>query len=226
MKKTIQKLLLIGDSSLLPREELTYIKTYPYILKRLLLDSAIETVGITNNTSKKIALGIEPYTLYGFNPDIVILNYGIADVYPRPYPNWINRLLTCSGLHKYVDIFLKKTRLYYHLGDWFGYCAISYHDFQYYSEKIVSKLLKKGVQKIVFIGIIRPSKILLHSKTVDQKIQHYNGVFQSLSKQHENIIYIDMYNDTDDTFTIWDGYHYNEKASEYLVEKIVASLHG
>ena len=224
MKTKSQKLLFIGDSSLLPREELPYSKTYPYLLRSLLSASEIETVGITNNTSKRIALGIEPYTLYGFNPDTVILNYGIADVYPRPYPNGVNRLLSCLGLQKYVDSFFKKTKLYYFLGDWLGYCAVSYDCFQRYSEEIIDQLFQKEVQQILFIGIVRPSKVLLRSKTVNQKIQQYNTVFQSLAQQNDKIIYIDMYTDADDSFTIWDGYHYSEKGSAYLVEKISASL--
>lgn len=226
MNTTSQKLLLIGDSSLLPREELSYAKTYPYLLKTLFSALQIETVGISNSTSKHIALGIEPYTLYGFNPHTVVLNYGIVDVYPRPYPNWMNRLLACSGLQAYIDAFLKKTKLYYLLGDWFGYCAVPYNHFQRYSEEIVDKLLQKGVQKILFIGIIRPSKVLLRSKTVNEKVHRYNGVFQSLAQQHATIEYIDMYTEADESFTIWDGYHYSEKGSLYLVETIAANLNG
>lgn len=220
------RVIIIGDSSIPPRVELPYSKTYTTLLKNRHINMNMEIVAITGNTSKKIALGIEPYTLYGFNPHTVILNYGIADVYPRPYPNWMNRLLACSGLQAYMDAFLKKTKLYYLLGDWFGYCAVPYNHFQRYSEEIVDQLLQKGVQKIVFIGIIRPSKILLHSKTVDEKIQHYNGVFQSLAQQYATIDYIDIYTEADESFTIWDGYQYSEKGSLYLVEKIAASLNG
>ncbi len=220
MKTSSQKILLIGDSSLLPREELPYTKTYPYLLKALLSTSKIEMVGVSNNTSKKIALGIEPYTLYGFNPDTVILNYGIADVYPRPYPNWMDRLLACSGLQKYCDRFLKKTKLYYLLGDWFGYSSVPLDQFHTYSHDIVTQLFQQGVKKIIFVGIIRPSKILLYSKTVNQKIKLYNQIFQSLADSNKSIFYIDIYHDADETFSIWDGYHYSEIASDYLLQKI------
>jgi len=224
MKNPSQKIVFIGDSSLLPREELSYAKTYTSLFKSARPELSTEVVAVTSNTSYKILTNLEAYTLYGFNPDIVIFNYGIADVYPRPYPNWIERLLSCSGLQKYFDSFLKKTKLYYKLGDFFGYSSVTTDNFTRYTHKIVERLFDQGVKKIIFIGIIRPSKILLRSKTVDQKIKRYNQVFESLAHSNINIDYIDIYNDSDESFTIWDGYHYSETASTYLLEKISLAI--
>ena len=82
-----QKILFIGDSSSLPRKEVPYESIYPSLLKRRLNKKyMIETYGKPRNTSKEIYTNLDAFMLHGYNPDIVILNYGIVDAYPRPYP--------------------------------------------------------------------------------------------------------------------------------------------
>jgi len=210
-------ILIVGDSSVPPREELSYSQTYTYLLKKQFNERSIEVSAVTGNNSRKIYLNLEPFMLYGCKPNIVILNYGIVDVYPRPYPNMIYRLLLCTGLLTRVDNFLKKTKLYYTLGDFFKFKEVKLDSFEKYSEGIVSKLLEKDVDKVIIIGIIKPYKILLKSK---DEIVLYNKIFKKLSTRYSEVTYIDIYNDSDEDFTIWDGYHYSQKASNYLVDKI------
>ena len=215
----MKKVLIIGDSSVPPREELSYENTYTAQLRKL--DNCIVEVSAkTGNNSRNIYIDIEPFTLYGFNPDVVILNYGIVDVFPRPYPNMIYRLLSCSGLLPYVDQFFKKTKLYYRLGNLFNFKEVCYEDFAKYSEGILQKLLEKNVGQIIIVGIIRPYKVLLNSKRVDRDIQRYNDVLETLSFKYKEIDYIDIYSDATEDFTIWDGYHYSKKASDYLANKL------
>jgi len=215
------KMLIIGDSSSLPRIELEYYSTFYAKLKSMY---EVETTAKTNNNSYKIYTDIESLTLYGFNPIVVILNYGIVDVFPRPYPNVIYRFLSCSGLLPYIDKFLKKTKLYYRLGDFFNFKEVPLDKFEFYSHGIIKKLLDKKVEKIIVIGIIRPYKVLLNSKKVDREIQKYNEVFKNLSHNFKEVEYIDIYSASDEDFTIWDGYHYSEKASKYIAEEIAKLL--
>lgn len=216
----MKKVLIIGDSSVPPREEVTYESIYATKIKKKLKENIVEVVAKTGNNSRNIFIDIKPFTLYGFNPDIVILNYGIVDVFPRPYPNKIYRLLSCIGVLPYIDRFLKKTKLYYRLGDLFNFKEVDYDDFKKYSEGIIQKLLEKNVKKIIIISIIKPFKVLLNSKRVDSDIQRYNDVFKSLSVKYKEVCYIDIYNDATEDFTIWDGYHYSEEASDYLANKL------
>lgn len=215
----MKKIIIIGDSCALPREEILYHKIYSQKL-RLLEDVSIENTSIANNNSYFIQTNIESFMLYGYNPDIVILNYGIVDVFPRPYPNKVYRLLTCTGLLSYVDKALKITKLYYKLGDYFKFKEVPIEKFKIYSENIVKKLLEKNVKKIVIIGIIKPYKILLKSKIVEKEIVLYNEVYRQLSKKYNEVKYIDIYNDSNEEFTIWDGYHYSEVASKYIANEI------
>ena len=216
----MHKVLIIGDSSTLPREEVIFSKTYYYELKKRNPSFTIENEGITNNTSYKIDTDLESFMLHGYNPDIVILNYGIVDVYPRPYPNSLYRLLVCTGLLPYVDKVLKSTNFYYRLGDLLGFKEVKLKNFEKYSNNIIKKLLERNVKKIIIISIIQPSKILLKSRSIKREVPLYNNIFTLLSDKYKEVNYIDIYNDMDEDFTTWDGYHYTEKASHYLTEKI------
>ncbi|PTB85844.1 hypothetical protein C9925_02485, partial [cyanobacterium G8-9] len=81
-------------------------------------------------------------------------------------------------------------------------------------------LLEKGVTKIIIIGIMKPYKILLKSKKVNDEIKRYNEGYKELSSKYKEVSYIDIYKESDEDFTIWDGYHYSKKASKYLSETI------
>lgn len=217
----MKRILFIGDSSIPPRIETKYDKTYMSLLKdKMDKDYKIEVYAKTGNNSKQISTKLEAFMLYDYNPNIVVLNYGIVDVFPRPYPMFVYRFLSCSGLVTYVNKFLKKTKLYYKFGNIFNFKETDIDNFKIYSENIVKKLLDKKVEKIIIIGIIKPYKILLNSKNIDREILLYNEVYENISEKYEEVKYIDIYNHSSEDFTVWDGYHYSEKGSAYLAEEI------
>jgi lysophospholipase L1-like esterase len=224
LKNKNAKVLLIGDSSLLPRTELPYHQTYPVLLKRKVPSCDLEVTAVTSNTSYMILKNIEAYMLYGFDPKAVVLHYGIADVYPRPYPDKVGKLLECLGLQYHIEKWLKWTKLYYRFGDWFGFSAVSLDIFKKNTHDIVKELRQRNVGKIVFVGIIKPDKVLLKSRTVDAKIQEYNKIFRECSRQYDDIHYVDLYAVSNTSFTIWDGYHFTEKASQYLSDTLAEIL--
>jgi len=216
----MKKILIIGDSSVPPREETDYSASYSTLLKNALPNYRVEAFAMTGNNSRRIYYALDASMLYGYNPNMVILNYGIVDVFPRPYPNTMYRFLTCSGLLKYVDKFLKKTKLYYKLGDYFNFKEVPLKEFEQNSENIIKKLLDKNVQRIIIIGIIKPYRILLNSKNVNKEVILYNSVYIKLSQKYPEVKYVDIYSDASEDFTIWDGYHYSDLASNYLANKI------
>lgn len=216
----MKKILIIGDSSIPAREELSYDLTYSSLLKKKLTECVTEVSAKTGNFSRQIDINLEAFMLYGYNPNVVILNYGIVDVYPRPYPNKVYKLLACLGLLNYIDRILKKTKFYYKFGDFFKFQEVNIGNFEINTESIIKKLLAQNVKQIIIIGIIKPYKILLKSKIADDEIVKYNNIYKKLAKKYSEVEYIDIYNDSTDDFTIWDGYHYSDKASQYLADKI------
>ena len=215
----MKNILIIGDSSALSREDVYFTQTYYFSIKSI-ENINIENAAVSNNNSYKIHVNLEAFMLYGYKPDIVILNYGIVDVYPRPYPNKMYRLFSCTGVLPYVDKFLKKTKLYYKLGDLFKFQEVNIEKFESNTQSIIEKLLKKNVKKVIIIGIIKPYKVLLNSKIANDEIVNYNKVYKKLSKKYSEVEYIDIYNDSTADFTIWDGYHYSIEASQYLADRI------
>ena len=215
----MKKVLFIGDSSILARKETRYSKIYTSLLK-MKNKYEIEISGKTKNTSKEICVNLETFMLHGYQPNVVVLHYGIVDVFPRPYPLALYKVLQGLGLLTKVDIILKKLKMYYTLGDIFNFKEITVSNFKKYSEDIVKKLLNKNVEKIIIIGIIKPSKVLLNSKNIDREILLYNNIYKDLSEKYSRIEYIDMYGVLSEKFTIWDGYHYSEEGSLYLAEEI------
>jgi hypothetical protein len=97
---------------------------------------------------------------------------------------------------------------------------VNVNDFKENSEKIIQTLLEKGVKKILVCGIIKPDKVLLKSKNIEREVMQYNEVLQVLSTVFKEMFYIDMFDVSDEEFTIWDGYHYSEKASIYIANRI------
>jgi len=220
-----QKILFIGDSSSLSRKEVPYESIYPTLLKRKLSKKyMIETYGKPRNTSKEIYTNLDAFMLYGYNPDIVVLNYGIVDSYPRPYPYKIYKLLLCLGFLSYLDKILKRWGLYYKISDKVNFKEVNKDKFQFYTEGIIQKLLDEKVKKVIIIGIIKPYRNLLKSRKADIEIRCYNDVFSNCMKKYKEVRYIDIYADSKEDFTIWDGYHYSEKASMYLANKIEKAL--
>lgn len=217
----MKKILFIGDSSLLARKEVHYDDIYSTLIKKRFNNNyEVEISGKTQNTSKEIFINLDAFMLYGYKPNIVILNYGIVDVFPRPYPNKLSKLLGCLGLLVKIDKTLKKTGAYYKLGDLFKFKTTSIEKFKFYTEGIIDKLLDNGVDKIIIIGIIKPYKVLKKSKIVDTEVCKYNDVYKNMAKNYNQVKYIDVYGDSDEQFTIWDGYHYSSKASQYLSKEI------
>jgi lysophospholipase L1-like esterase len=106
----MKKVLIIGDSSAMPRTELPFDKTY-YARLKCMKGLDIENSAVSNNTSYKILSKLDAFMLYGFNPEVVILNYGIVDVFPRPYSNTVYKVLNNLRLISLVDKVLKKNRL-------------------------------------------------------------------------------------------------------------------
>ena len=94
---SMKKLLLITDSLGLPRlfpEKTEYEDTYPNLLKKHF---------IIMQYSKGGGTIIELYEQTGyfkaFEPDVIILQSGIVDCAPRPYPYWLQQMSKYSYLY-------------------------------------------------------------------------------------------------------------------------------
>ena len=156
-------------------------------------------------TTKQVFQNLDYYLLYGLQPDMVVLNIGIVDSYPRPLPVNLNKLLNCLQIGGGIEYMLKKTKLYYKLADVFNFREVDEKKFEYYLENIIKKINTK----ILLLGIVKPSKILLRSKLAKTNIIKYNNTMHKMALKNKNVCFIDTYSLIGEEDTIYDGYHLN-----------------
>jgi hypothetical protein len=215
-----RKLLIIGDSSALPREGVPYEDTYFYMLKKA-LDMKYDILNLSSggNNSRRVARDIDSF-VSEYSPEIVILNYGIVDAYPRPFPYWLSQVFRLVNLSP--DGLLKTTGLYYTLGELFNFKIVTLRNFRRYTERVMGTIKKSGAGKIVIVGIIRAHGKILRSRIAEREFTAYNQCLAGWA-DGSSAHFIDMSLLSEDA-VIWDGYHYNQVASKHLAEKVLAVI--
>ena len=224
-QKFLPIILIIGDSSATTRMETHYESTYFYKLKKeLYLKYDIINNSEHGNDIRRILFRAGHFYKQGYNPDIVILNHGIVEAYPRPYPQhkyilkFILPLLRKFEIKFGIDKLLQKTKFYYTLADIFKFKLVPINEFSDKVSILIKDLMEMDT-KIIIIGIVRPQKVLLKSKIVKKEFDKYNNVFKRYV-DNDKIFFIDMDNIGED-FVIWDGYHYTDKGSEYVAKEVL-----
>ena len=209
-----KRVLIVGDSCTLPRKEVYFDNLYPSLLKNELIDFDFVVSAKYKATVKDIKELTIPYIEYGYKPNIVILQYGIVDAFPRPYPRYIEK-------YDIVRRLLKKLNLFYKFSDLFDIHYTSLFEFSFISESIIKLILDNegGNTLIIFVNIPLPKRILLKSKKALENICAYNKVFKTLKENYDNISIIDIFQWTDEYF-IYDGYHLNKDGHKKLADEI------
>ena len=100
----MKKILIIGDSTVLPRKEVSFWNTYIGLLNKNCKKYNFFMNAKEGLTTKQVFQNLDYYLLYGLQPDMVILNIGIVDSYPRPLPIKLNKLLNCLQIGGELNI--------------------------------------------------------------------------------------------------------------------------
>jgi len=222
-----KRIVILSDSCSLPREEITFKETYHYILANLLSDYLIINTSIPANTIKKVALNKE-YHYSFYQPKILVIHLGIVDLFPRPYPqnsifSFLKIFLAKFGCN--LDNLLKKTHLFYPLSDLFNFKFVPLKEFKQNYQNIIDELISnKEIEKIIILGIVKPSKVLLKSKIILSEFQKYNDFLNNTLKDIK-IFFIDL-SSVDDSFTIWDGSHFSANGNIALAKAIKDIIDG
>lgn len=214
------RLVIVGDSTALPRDELSYEDTYEFLLKLSMDDWDIFNYSVRGNTLGKI-LELKQYYFKYINPNIVILHVGIVDAYPRPYPQNAVFSFLKNQFSKFlfdIDKFLIRTELYYKMSDFFNFKKTEVNNFSQSIEYLLSYI---NAEKVIIVGIIKAHHQLRKCKIVDSQFDLYNAILKS--KISNNIAYIDLSEISED-FVLSDGYHLNEKGHKYLFNVIKTLL--
>jgi len=211
------RIVVTGDSTVLPREEVQYEDTYVYLLKKNLQDFDVMNFSVRSHTMVELHIFRDYYYRY-INPKIVIIHVGIVDSYPRPYPqNNIFKFFKAK-IDRYlfdVDRFLKRVGLFYLLSDLFNYKIV---DLEVFRRKYKDVLRHINAEKIIVVGIVKAHNVLSRSKIADREFEAYNECL--VSEADARIQFVDMSNIPAD-LVLWDGYHLNAKGHHHLAERLI-----
>jgi lysophospholipase L1-like esterase len=234
------KICLISDSLSLPRiEELcssTYEETYPYILQTHLQTRLCPRVLILDENGRRRLTSHEAVkeleekiTLK--HPHILILHLGIVDCAPRVFMPLENRLVTSIRpliLKKLVLQFVNRNRRKI-IQLFPNRVYIRLNQFKKNMEKVITRCLTEGVQKIFIVNIISPpDQYEYRSPGLQKNVRAYNRVLAELQKGNR-IKLLDINSEAQkyfesETILNQDGIHLNNHGHKILAEMLETQL--
>ena len=216
------KVLCIGDSLCLPREEVKYEDTWYYLLKEKY--TQLEFVCYF----KRALLMSETNNFFNiyyqfYNPQIVVWESGLTDSAPRYFPRQTFRWKVCMAIVKRLNLekqFWSIIKITHTRNP--KRTDTSIEEFEKYAEMLINNFINNGVKKIILLKV-EPiaSSVQKKSPFWMDNIAKYNQVYEKLSQKYDEkvILIAPKAKATDDCF-IADGYHPNSKGMKMTFDGI------
>ena len=215
-----ENILIVGDSLGLPREEMPYKKTWPFLMANSLQSYHFIFKIQRALTTQMLHLGMFQDWLEYYTPKDVIMQVGIVDCAPR--------YLKKSGLKmKLLGVspgFIKNSawKLIKKSGRSAKYADVSIEEFEANLLKYISRCEKANVERIFFIKIARPGTAMIKSNPgVIKQVELYNTIYDKIAVSNKKCIVISDLAQADDNYFLEDGYHLNEYGNNILFQSIL-----
>lgn len=225
----MKKVLCIGASISLPRENVPYEDTWYYMLSEKWKNKCCFIHYFTRALlMPQIEMQYDSYYKY-YDADYVIWQSGLTDSAPRIIneraPGWriiiniVNRLGWKKYFWKLIKLFFKRDPK----------CVnTSYETFCKSAERVVDAFVAKGVKKIIIIKIGQVGEsVQRKSPHWQSNIQLYNTCYENLKNKYpDNIILIDPLKEATEKIYV-DGMHTNREGAIMVfkeVDKILTEL--
>ncbi len=218
------KILCIGDSLALPREECQYEDTWFYKLKKDFPQHEFIDYFTRGLLIKNAVFDFDTYYQF-YKADVVIIQTGICDCSPR-YINNIKRpykqiqgictLLKLDGL--FWKLVKKRTRK--------PDCVYtSINSFETLYNQLVKSFLEAGAKKIIVVRIGHSAEsVAVRNPYMNQNVDKYNLVLEKIhDRLKEKTILISPLEQVDESFFV-DGYHCNAKGMYVVYDKLKGVL--
>jgi lysophospholipase L1-like esterase len=216
----MKKAVILGDSLGMPRINLAYEKTYPFLLNDNFANIQFISKNKRANTTAKQAMhqNILDDIIF-IKPDIVFIHLGIVDCAPRLFSESQRKVLSkLKYLGKPIVRFCKKHRLV--ITKYFPKVYVKKELFRISLESII-KESKNFTDKIFVINILKTSKTNMgKSFGFETNIIEYNQVLEDICAK-ENVNLIDINTIKNELMLLGDGIHINEKGNEILANTII-----
>lgn len=199
----------------LPRVNLPYEQTYPYLLQQELGRNEVVPRNLRlNDTAHQFKMMHEDVGL--FKPDVVVMQLGIVDCAPRLFWRFEHKLV--SYINKFIPVvgFISKFR--YPLTRVFPKVYVSKNRFRTNLRKIFNYLRKHDIETIV-INIADTSEVnKSKSYKYEDNIRDYNAILYD--ETPDKNLFIDIFSYGSDIL-LEDGIHLNEYGNKVVADKIL-----
>lgn len=218
------RVLCIGDSLGLPREDVSYEDTWFYNLKKEF--PHIEFVDYFERRLHiyKALSNFDNY--YVFYPsDVVVIQVGICDCSPRYVLEEslvVKLLIIFFSIIHLKHLFWKIVKLRGRRQN----CVDTPIDVFYAKfDSLITKFIGNGVKQIILVKIGHVSESVVNkNKYINNNVEKYNRVIDRLREKYPTIIgVIDPLDQVDDSLFV-DGYHCNKKGMELVYVSLRAEL--
>ena len=216
-----RNILIVGDSLGLPRINLPYSQTWPFLLSSKLTNYHFVLKLQRALTSKIINSGVSEDWLEFYCPQYVILQLGIVDCSPRYIKNGglLMKFLSLLPqiLKSFFWILIKKSFKRSSKN-----ADINIKDFQNNIEKYISRCEDIGVERIFIIKIAKSgSSMVKQNPNILDQIDSYNKIIEKISYEKNNYTIISSLEKANDNYFLEDGYHLNEYGNKQVFQEIV-----
>ena len=205
------KILVIGDSFGMPRYarfinqvELSYEQTYPEQLRKLLNKNSTDVCLINHciHANTAVYLKYEGINELDFiTPDLVILQLGLADLWPAKSRNVIPRYEELVDKDPWVDI----------------------DEFTYNMEGFITKADRLKIP-VIMLDILLKGYNGHNASLINERIKNYSNMMHKIARSYKNVVLIEYEKVYDEKFAPKigsDGIHLTKEASRRLAEVIV-----
>lgn len=218
------KILCIGDSLALPREECPYESTWFYKLQQDFPQHVFIHYFTRGVLIRALVNNFEPYYQF-YAADIIVIQTGICDCSPRYINNLkkpYRQIQAIFHILKMEDLFWKIVKKHGRKPD----CVYTdIHSFGILYRKLVDDFLNAGAKKVILvkIGHSAPS-VAERNPYMNDNVDMYNEIIEEIHRQ--NIIkteIVDVLDQVDESYFV-DGYHCNAKGMNAVYEKLKGVL--
>ncbi|MGW8169127.1 MAG: SGNH/GDSL hydrolase family protein [Sulfurovaceae bacterium] len=215
-----QRIVILGDSLGMPRPEIKFEETYPYIFQENIPRSEVYAKHRRANDSaiQSEFLNIQDDIEY-MQADILVMHLGIVDCAPRLFSKREqNALRYFKKINKYIIAFMSNRRYFFT-----KLFPKVYVDIKSYEKNMRRLILsgKKSAKRVIVVNISDTSaENKKRSYHFENNIKDYNEVLFKLAKEN-SVELLNIYEISDESILLDDGIHLNIRGNQLLAHKLL-----
>lgn len=227
----MKKILIIGDSLAMPRDEVKYEETWPFLLSKEFpsyhfIDKnrrASTTMRLTTEGGGVKGIRSGSDLLEYYQPNTVIIQVGITDCSPRylSKKSLFYKILNSTPknaqklIYKYVKKFKNRKA---------KYSDVNIMDFTDNLNNYFNRCLQSQTSVIILSILPVTNNFVRKSPDILSSIEKYNKVINQLSNEFSDVIFLETLNQREVDEVAIDEFHINSVGHKWIFDKIKTYL--